>query len=170
MAAKPKGGASQPSSKASARPRVKTPEQLRRYRSKRDFDVTPEPAGDDDRPDPSGRDRFVVQEHHARRLHWDFRLERAGVLVSWAVPKGVPADPKVNHLAVPTEDHPLSYIDFAGEIPKGEYGGGTVRIWDRGRYDCHKWEPGKVEVTLHGDRVQGRYALFRTGMMIGKVI
>src|SRR5205823_13915496 len=134
---------------------------LDRYRAKRDFGVTPEPAGDTDATHPGEQARFVVQEHHARRLHWDFRLERDGVLVSWALPKGVPPDPRVNHLAVPTEDHPMPYIDFAGEIPKGEYGGGTVRIWDRGTYDCHKWEPGKVEVTLHGERVAGRYALFR---------
>jgi bifunctional non-homologous end joining protein LigD len=84
------------------------------------------------------------------------------VLVSWAVPKGVPPDPSVNHLAVQTEDHPLSYIDFEGEIPKGEYGGGDVLLWDHGTYELHKWEPREVIVTLQGRRVLGKYALIRT--------
>src|SRR5437588_7434015 len=107
------------------------------YRSMRDFEQTPEPAG---AVGPSeGAPRFVVQEHHARRLHWDFRLEHDGVLVSWAVPKGVPADPKKNHLAVHVEDHPISYIDFAGEIPAGNYGAGQVSIWDSGTYDIEKF-------------------------------
>jgi bifunctional non-homologous end joining protein LigD len=105
---------------------------------------------------------FVVQEHHARALHWDFRLERGGVLVSWAVPKGVPDDPGRNHLAVHTEDHPLAYASFAGEIPRGEYGAGTVTIWDRGRYELVKWDPGEVKVVLHGRRLAGGYVLFRT--------
>ena len=104
----------------------------------------------------------MVQEHHARSLHWDFRLERDGVLVSWAVPKGVPADPKKNHLAVHVEDHPVSYINFAGEIPAGEYGGGQVSIWDEGTYETEKWSDREVMVVLHGKRVQGRYVLFRT--------
>ena len=104
----------------------------------------------------------MIQEHHARRLHWDFRLERDGVLVSWALPRGVPGDPEQNRLAVHTEDHPLDYIDFAGEIPKGQYGGGEVTIWDSGTYEEEKWEPGKVVVSLSGERVRGRYALFRT--------
>jgi bifunctional non-homologous end joining protein LigD len=106
---------------------------------------------------------FVVQEHHARRLHWDFRLERGGVLVSWALPKGVPDDPGVNHLAVPTEDHPLEYAGFAGEIPRGEYGAGTVRIWDQGTYETVKWTDREVKVVLHGSRLTGGYALFSTG-------
>jgi len=104
----------------------------------------------------------VVQEHHARRLHWDFRLERDGVLVSWAVPKGVPPDPKKNHLAVHVEDHPLDYIDFAGDIPVGNYGAGHVSIWDHGTYETEKWSEREVMVVLHGERVQGRYVLFRT--------
>ena len=139
---------------------------LDRYHAKRDFTATPEPAGDPDSTiaaaDPGGA-RFVVQEHHARALHWDFRLERDGVLVSWALPKGVPPAPDVNHLAVPTEDHPLSYIDFEGEIPRGNYGAGEVHLWDRGTYDTIKWTDREVMVTLHGERVRGRYVLFRTG-------
>jgi bifunctional non-homologous end joining protein LigD len=106
---------------------------------------------------------FVVQEHHARALHWDFRLEHEGVLASWAVPKGVPEDPKSNHLAIRTEDHPMSYGSFEGEIPAGEYGGGEVRIWDTGTYELEKWFPDEVMVVLHGSRVRGRYVLFATG-------
>jgi bifunctional non-homologous end joining protein LigD len=94
---------------------------LREYRDKRKFDRTPEPSG---QGDGRGGGRFVVHEHHARRLHWDLRLERDGVLVSWALPRGLPPDPGENRLAVRTEDHPLDYIDFEGEIPKGEYGAG----------------------------------------------
>ena len=131
------------------------------YRRKRDFAATPEPPAED--PDPGGGGgRFVVQEHHARRLHWDFRLERDGVLVSWAVPRGIPRDPSTNHLAVHVEDHPLSYIDFAGEIPKGSYGAGTVSIWDHGTYECLKFRPDEVMVVLHGERLHGKYVLFRT--------
>jgi bifunctional non-homologous end joining protein LigD len=106
---------------------------------------------------------FVVQEHHARRLHWDFRLERDGVLVSWALPKGVPADPAANHLAVRTEDHPLEYAGFHGEIPRGEYGAGQVTIWDHGTYEVVKWTDREVKVDLRGTRVSGGYALFATG-------
>ncbi|MEA2144087.1 MAG: bifunctional non-ous end joining protein LigD, partial [Solirubrobacteraceae bacterium] len=129
------------------------------YRAMRDFGVTPEPAAGE--PSPEGN-RFVVQEHHATALHWDFRLERDGVLVSWALPRGVPDDPKRNHLAVHTEDHPLDYATFAGEIPRGEYGGGKVTIWDRGTYECEKWDDREVKVVLHGERAQGRYVLFKT--------
>ena len=112
--------------------------------------------------EPAHPGRFVVQEHHARRLHWDFRLERDGVLVSWALPKGVPDDPAINHLAVRTEDHPLEYASFTGEIPRGEYGAGTVTIWDQGTYDTLKWDDREVKVTLHGGRLAGGYVLFRT--------
>ncbi|GAA1481987.1 ATP-dependent DNA ligase [Gordonia sinesedis] len=106
---------------------------------------------------------FVIQEHHARRLHYDFRLERDGVLVSWAVPKNLPDDPDQNRLAVQTEDHPMDYADFAGDIPAGEYGGGHVEIWDRGTYETEKWRDKEIIVRLHGDRIQGRYALIKTG-------
>ena len=104
----------------------------------------------------------MIQEHHARRLHWDFRLERDGVLVSWALPKGVPDDPAVNHLAVHTEDHPLEYGRFEGEIPRGEYGAGAVTLWDSGTYETLKWAPKEVKVRLYGRRVSGEFALFQT--------
>ena len=134
---------------------------LAEYEAKRDFKKTPEPGAKVPRKETKAP-RFVVQEHHARRLHWDFRLEHDGVLVSWAMPKGVPADPKKNHLAVHVEDHPLDYIDFAGTIPAGNYGAGTVSIWDHGTYDIEKWSDREVMVVLHGKRLQGRYVLFRT--------
>ncbi len=133
---------------------------LHEYNAKRSFTETPEPAG---RASHAAHEsRFVIQEHHARNLHWDLRLERDGVLVSWAVPKGIPEDPKRNHLAVHVEDHPLGYIDFAGEIPAGSYGAGEVRIWDAGTYECHKFRDDEVIVTFHGERVRGKYALFQT--------
>jgi bifunctional non-homologous end joining protein LigD len=110
-----------------------------------------------------GAPRFVVQEHSARRLHWDLRLEHDGVAASWAIPNGIPEDPAENRKAVHTEDHPLEYLDFEGEIPAGEYGAGTMRIWDHGTYECHKWEAGKVVFSFEGERLSGRYALFRAG-------
>src|ERR687889_333247 len=121
------------------------------YREKRNFSATPEPSGEAGESDAERTDRFVVQEHHARALHWDLRLERDGVLASWAVPKGIPATPERNHLAVHTEDHPL------------EYGGGQMGIWDAGTYELHKWQEREVIVTLHGRRVDGKYVLFKTG-------
>ncbi|MDQ3934031.1 MAG: DNA ligase D [Actinomycetota bacterium] len=144
-------------------------EKLREYERKRDFQKTKEPAAGrpkgrakrrakgDDRP------RFVVQEHHARRLHWDLRLERDGVLASWAIPNGIPQDPKENRKAVHTEDHPLEYIDFEGDIPKGEYGAGTMKVWDSGTYECEKFRDDEVIVTFHGERLTGKYVLFRAG-------
>ena len=135
-------------------------EKLAQYRSMRDFAKTAEPAGGD--PATASGDRFVVQEHHATALHWDFRLERDGVLVSWAVPKGIPPHPKDNRMAVHTEDHPLDYIDFAGEIPEGEYGGGSVYLWDTGTYECEKFNEREVIVVLHGERARGRYVLVKT--------
>jgi len=139
---------------------------LSTYRKKRNAARTPEPvpaAGKRGSKRRGNDDTFVIQEHHATALHWDFRLERDGVLVSWAVPKGLPFDPAVNHLAVHTEDHPLDYAIFEGDIPEGEYGGGAVTIWDRGTYECEKWSDREVKVVLHGDRVSGRYVLFKTG-------
>jgi bifunctional non-homologous end joining protein LigD len=135
---------------------------LETYRAKRDFERTPEPTpAPADRPG-ADRPRFVVHEHHARRLHWDLRLERDGVLASWAVPRGIPADPRENHLAVHTEDHPLEYVDFEGEIPRGQYGAGLMRIWDHGTYEAEKWREDEVILTFHGERLHGRYVLFRT--------
>ncbi len=136
--------------------------ELDTYRSKRDPRRTPEPVPAAAALPTGNDDTFVIQEHHARALHWDFRLERGGVLVSWALPKGVPLDPKTNHLAVQTEDHPLDYAEFAGDIPAGEYGGGQVISWDRGTYDLEKWTEREVKVVLRGSRVSGRYVLFRT--------
>jgi bifunctional non-homologous end joining protein LigD len=136
-------------------------DRLDRYRAKRDFDGTPEPAPGEPPAEPQLR--FVVQEHSARAMHWDLRLEHEGTLVSWAVPKGIPVDPKRNNLAVQTEDHPLEYLDFHGEIPEGHYGAGTMKIFDRGTFDLHKWRDKEVMVTFHGERVRGRYVLFRAG-------
>ncbi len=139
--------------------------ELDEYGKKRDFEATaePRPGRSKRRAKPRGdAPRFVVQEHSARRLHWDLRLERDGVAASWAIPNGIPEDPSENRLAVQTEDHPLEYIEFEGEIPAGEYGAGTVKIWDRGTYECEKWEEGKVVFSFAGGRLGGRYALFRT--------
>jgi bifunctional non-homologous end joining protein LigD len=105
----------------------------------------------------------VIQEHHARRLHWDLRLERDGVYVSWAVPKGLPADKSTNHLAVHVEDHPLEYGSFEGIIPEGEYGAGEVKIWDKGTYEASKWTDREVKFHLHGSRVDARFVLFCIG-------
>jgi len=105
------------------------------------------------------RARFVVQEHHARRLHWDFRLELDGVLKSWAVPKGMPEEPGIKRLAVPVEDHELDYIDFEGEIPEGQYGAGKVIIWDSGMFALTERTPGKLHFTLFGNRLSGDYIL-----------
>ncbi len=138
---------------------------LSEYRGKRRSDRTPEPvpaARATRARTRARRPTFVIQEHHASSLHWDFRLERDGVLVSWALPKGLPPSPEVNHLAVHVEDHPLEYGTFAGTIPEGEYGGGEVTIWDHGTYECEKWNDHEVMVVLDGTRVKGRYVLFPT--------
>jgi bifunctional non-homologous end joining protein LigD len=134
---------------------------LTEYEKKRSFEKTPEPRGAKKSKQAKGN-RFVVHEHHARRLHWDLRLERDGVLASWALPKGVPQDPKENRLAVRTEDHPLEYLEFEGEIPKGEYGAGTIAIWDRGTYEAEKLRDDEVILTFAGERVTGKYAIFQT--------
>jgi DNA ligase D-like protein (predicted ligase)/DNA ligase D-like protein (predicted 3'-phosphoesterase) len=138
--------------------KTRTPEvrpALRNYHEKRNFAVTREPKG---APDMSGNS-FVIQEHHSHKLHYDLRLERDGVLKSWAVPKGIPEAKGEKHLAVAVEDHPLEYASFEGEIPKGEYGAGTVSIWDSGTYDTRYWDAEKIEVMLHGRRLNGVYVL-----------
>ncbi|HKS03026.1 MAG TPA: ATP-dependent DNA ligase [Arthrobacter sp.] len=150
---------------------------LNKYRSLRDQAKTPEPFTAEEHhaarangvPGQAGREIFVIQEHHASRLHYDFRLEHEGVLVSWALPKGVPESGGKNHLAVQTEDHPMDYADFEGDIPQGEYGAGSVSIWDKGVYELEKWVNGKeVIATLTGREGGGlggtrRFALIHTG-------
>ncbi len=161
--------------------------ELEKYRQKRDFEKTSEPSGaggDGKRRGKlgggSGKRRkktiFVIQKHASRTLHYDFRLEIDGVLVSWAVPKGPSTDPREKRLAVPTEDHPLEYADFEGVIPEGEYGAGTVMVWDKGTYVNLRaekegdgasmdksMEEGKIEIDLSGEKIRGGYALIRTG-------
>ncbi|TMC64886.1 MAG: hypothetical protein E6J16_05850 [Chloroflexota bacterium] len=141
------------------------PRSLAEYQRKRDFSKTPEPKGS---PEPQGQNRFVVQKHWATRLHYDFRLEMDGVLVSWAIPKGPTLNPAEKRLAAHVEDHPVSYYDFEGTIPKGEYGGGTVMIWDWGTFELEESTPaesrrrGEVKFRLKGVRLCGRYAVVRT--------
>ncbi len=134
------------------------PGRLEEYRKRRDFSITTEPAG---RAEESTQRIFVVQEHHARRLHYDLRLENGGVLKSWAVPKGFPESPEQKRLAVQTEDHPLEYAGFEGTIPKGEYGAGTVTIWDKGVFEAKAWDDKMVEFILKGEKLTGRYVLVR---------
>ncbi len=131
---------------------------LGEYVARRDFAVTPEPIGGEARGESK---IFVVQEHHARKLHHDLRLEREGVLKSWAVPKGIPELAGDKRLAVETEDHPLEYASFEGTIPPGQYGAGTVRIWDKGEYQLKVWERDKIEFLLKGEKLNGRYVLAR---------
>src|ERR1044071_8517643 len=145
------------------------PGKLAAYRAKRDFARTPEPAGRVRRRPPAGTHRFVVQRHRARRLHYDFRLEGGGVLASWAVPKGPTLDPKGRQLAVHVEDHPIEYFDFEGVIPKGEYGGGDVIVWDWGHWtpakdtDASKaLAKGDLHFDLDGQKLHGRFVLVRT--------
>ncbi|WP_280553990.1 DNA polymerase ligase N-terminal domain-containing protein [Halomonas sp. 25-S5] len=141
-----------------------------RYREKRDPRRTPEPMEDGRKGD---RPRFVIQQHAASTLHYDVRLEVDGVLKSWAVPKGPSTDPRVKRLAIPTEDHPLAYADFEGVIPEGEYGAGTVLIWDCGYYRnlkegddrssvAEQLKEGHATVWLEGEKLHGGYALIRT--------
>lgn len=147
--------------------------QLDAYRRKRDFSKTGEPEGAGPGDDGAGGRRFVIQKHRASRLHYDFRLEIDGVLKSWAVPKGPSTAPSEKRLAVETEDHPLEYVDFEGTIPEDEYGGGTVMVWDAGNYENIKekdgqivpmktcYESGQIEVSLHGQKLRGGYALVK---------
>jgi bifunctional non-homologous end joining protein LigD len=140
---------------------------LAKYQAKRDFQITPEPQGSEEKS--SGRElSFVVQKHQASHLHYDFRLEWNGVLLSWAIPKGPSPDPSVKRLAMAVEDHPLEYGGFEGIIPEGLYGGGTVMVWDRGT-----WQPespdldgalreGELKFTLYGNKLKGSWVLVRT--------
>jgi bifunctional non-homologous end joining protein LigD len=142
------------------------PRSLREYKRKRDFGTTPEPQGGKRK----GVERlFVVQKHRASALHYDFRLEAGGVLVSWAVPKGPSLDPKVKRLAMQVEDHPLDYARFEGVIPEGEYGGGTVMVWDIGTYRLEEDETfdqamrkGRIVFTLNGKKLKGGWVLVHT--------
>jgi bifunctional non-homologous end joining protein LigD len=140
---------------------------LTEYQAKRNFKVTPEPSGHGNRKS-APKLSFVVQKHQASHLHYDFRLEWRGVLLSWAIPKGPSLDPSVKRLAVAVEDHPLEYGGFEGVIPEGQYGGGIVMVWDRGT-----WEPddpdvdeslkkGEIKFTLHGSKLKGSWVLVRT--------
>ena len=146
-----------------ARAARKPDRDLARYRAKRDFTRTPEPKGG-----AAGRDgTFVVQHHWARRDHFDFRLAINGVLKSWAVTRGPSADPRTKRLAVRVEDHPADYAGFEGTIAKGEYGGGTVQVWDRGSFTTTEADPaaaidkGSLKVWLEGERMKGGWALVR---------
>ena len=129
---------------------------LEEYWIKRDFSKTPEPRG---KVKEEKGDLFVIQEHHASSLHWDLRLERDGVLKSWAVPKGVPEERGIRRLAIQTEDHPVEYAGFQGTIPEGEYGGGVITTWDEGRYTTEKWLEEEIIMLLQGERVTGRYCM-----------
>ena len=152
-------------------------DKLEEYKQKRHFDKTSEPGDEEASFDwAEGQSIFVIQKHQASNLHYDFRIEVDGVLKSWAVPKGPSSDPSVKRLAIPTEDHPLGYADFEGVIPEGEYGAGSVILWDRGTYRNLKEddeeeapsietqiEDGHVTIWLEGQKLQGGYALIRTG-------
>jgi len=130
------------------------------YQRKRNFEKTDEPKGE---PQPSGNrgNIYVIQKHDASHLHYDLRLERDGVLKSWAVPKEPPAEKGVRRLAVEVEDHPLEYAVFEGVIPEGEYGAGTVEIWDKGSYKTEKWHEDEIVVYINGNRLNGRYRMIR---------
>ena len=132
---------------------------MKAYQKKRDFDKTSEPlwGGKNE-----GQPRFVVQKHEATHLHYDFRLEMGGVLRSWAVPKGPPLELGVRRLAIQVEDHPIDYIGFSGEIPQGEYGAGSVEIWDKGEIDLEKESADILEFSLRGKKLSGSYALIHT--------
>ncbi len=141
---------------------------LNEYRKKRRFDVTTEPEGKEPHRTQAKKLLYVIQKHRASQLHYDFRLEWNGVLLSWAVPKGPSVDPSVKRLATPVEDHPLEYGDFEGVIPEGEYGGGTVMVWDTGSWisevpDVEEaLRKGELKFILHGKKLKGSWVLVRT--------
>jgi DNA ligase D-like protein (predicted 3'-phosphoesterase) len=141
--------------------RIKTyipSESLVIHTNKRDLKMTPEPPA---LLEKSLSKFFVVHEHHARRLHYDLRLEKEGVLKSWAVPKGPPEKSGDKRLAVQVEDHPLEYGKFEGTIPEGQYGAGTVKIWDKGQYESIVWGENKIEILMKGEKLEGRYVLIK---------
>jgi len=145
-------------------------EKLKKYLEKRDFSKTSEPRGEEGSSSLEEDPIFVVQKHDASNLHYDFRLEIEGVLVSWAIPKGPSLDPSVKRLAILTEEHPLEYAHFEGVIPEGEYGAGTVMVWDKGTFESPKDVPlpearkeGKLEIMLKGEKLKGKFVLLRTG-------
>lgn len=146
---------------------------LKEYRKKRDFKVTEEPEGAQPNRTSRGDLLYVVQKHQASHLHYDFRLEWHGVLLSWAVPKGPSLDPSVKRLATRVEDHPVEYGSFEGVIPQGEYGGGTVMLWDRGTWTPEvpdvdeALEKGDLKFTLHGAKLKGSWVLVRTKSSYG---
>ena len=133
---------------------------LSKYNAKRSFDKTPEPTGGKPGEEPL---RFVIQKHAARNLHFDFRLEMGDTLKSWAVPKGLPYDVSVRRAAFQVEDHPIDYLDFEGTIPKGQYGGGTVMVWDIGTYEVidGNWHKGDLKLWLNGKKLKGQWHIFR---------
>jgi len=132
---------------------------LEEYYKKRNFNKTPEPKG---KTINSREGRiYVIQKHAASHLHYDLRLEKDGVLKSWAIPKEPPTVKGIKRLAVQTEDHPIEYANFEGVIPEGEYGAGTVEIWDRGTFDIEKWEDDEIVIYIHGEKLKGRYCLIR---------
>jgi len=132
---------------------------LEAYRNRRRFSKTPEPEG---MVAKKIRHRFVVHRHQARHLHYDFRLEMDGVLKSWAVPKGAPLEQGIKRLAVQVEDHPVEYIGFSGDIPEGQYGAGTVEIWDSGSFEIINKQPDYLEFVLYGNKLSGNYVLIHT--------
>lgn len=145
---------------------------MKNYNEKRDFSKTKEPKDEPSEKKKKGKPVFVIQKHDATNLHYDFRLEIDGTLKSWSVPKGPSTDPSVKRMAIPTEDHPLAYADFEGTIPKGEYGGGTIMIWDNGTIESNKkdekgnivsledsFKSGSIELTLQGKKIKGGYNL-----------
>jgi bifunctional non-homologous end joining protein LigD len=172
--------------KTAPAPTLSAAEQLAEYQRKRDFEKTAEPSGTSTRARKPARAaaanrlQFVIQKHAASQLHYDLRLEIDGVMKSWAVPKGPSADPSVKRLAMQVEDHPVAYNTFEGTIPSGEYGGGTVMIWDNGTYEIenpleddmnaaahNQYERGELKIDFHGKRIKGSYALVRTKGMGG---
>ena len=134
---------------------------LKEYKKKRNFKKTSEPKGKP-KNEQSKKLIYVIQKHHARALHHDLRLEMNGVLVSWAIPKEPPKLKGVKRLAIMTEDHPLGYEKFEGEIPKGQYGGGKVKIWDHGFYELKNKDEKKIEIIIHGKKLKGHYVLIKT--------